>query len=185
MSWRWTTRSTRTFTGRRPRGHRPARDAGPIRGHEVGHRDRSATDRILVDVPVQAEAGTDQAPKPTHSGETLRQDQVGDDITDPPALAQTRRVPIDRGQRLGLGGELAPIASAGTTALRTPCDATERSRSGADGLRGSVGLWRSSAVRGANCSAPTPGSPSADLLPGPHHRPGTGGYRRTTHGCMT
>src|ERR1035437_7809312 len=167
MSWRWTTRSTRTFTGRRPRGHRPA------------------TDRILVDIPVQAEAGTDQAPKPTHSGETLRQDQVGDDITDPPALAQTRRVPIDRGQRLGLGGELAPIASAGTTALRTPCDATERSRSGADGLRGSVGLWRSSAVRGANCSAPTPGSPSADLLPGPHHRPGTGGYRRTTHGCMT
>ena len=29
----------------------------------------------------------------------------------------------------------------GTTALRAPCDATERSGSGTDGLRASVGLW--------------------------------------------
>jgi hypothetical protein len=51
------------------------------------------------------------------------------------------------------GVMLIRLPPLGTTAVRSPCDATESSRSGADGLRGSVGLWGASAVRAANYSA--------------------------------
>jgi hypothetical protein len=48
------------------------------------------------------------------------------------------------------GVMLIRLPPLGATALRSSCDATERSRSAADGLRGFVGLWGASAVRAAN-----------------------------------
>ena len=46
-----------------------------------------------------------------------------------------------------------PVASAGDDGLHSSCDATECSRIGADGLRGSVELCEVSAVRAANYGA--------------------------------
>jgi hypothetical protein len=85
--------------------HRPAMDARLVERQKLRHRDRPTHDRVLIDDPVETEAGTDETHEPAElaeQGEPIGQDEVGHDIADPPALAQRRCVPLSRGQFLRL-----------------------------------------------------------------------------------